>query len=169
MKIFLLGFMGVGKTTIGKKLAAALQYPFVDLDARVAEKHNMSVPDIFRYFGEAYFRKCEVDTLQELIHSYDSFVLACGGGTPIYHNNMEIMNAAGTTIYMRAGIDFLISRIKQSPVVRPMVKKLSENGSENGLSTLFEQRKPLYEQALRIVDVEKLPSNEVVERIMEIL
>lgn len=169
MKIFLLGFMGVGKTTIGKKLAAVLSYPFIDLDARIAEKHNMSVPDIFRYFGETFFRKCETDMLHDLIQSKESFVLACGGGTPVYHNNMETMNAAGTTIYMHAGIDFLISRIKQSPVVRPMVKKHTENSSENGLSALFEQRKPVYEKALHTVDVEKLPSNEVIERIMEIL
>lgn len=169
MKIFLIGFMGVGKTTIGKKVAAALHIPFLDLDSYIAQQKNMSVADIFHHFGEEYFRMCESKCLQEIISANENVLLACGGGTPAYQNNMGLMNENGTTIYMCAGFDFLMSRIKQSPTIRPMVKKHEEKGSENGLLKLFEQRKPVYEKALRVVNVEKLPSNEVVERILKIM
>lgn len=169
MKIFLIGFMGVGKTTIGKKVAAALHIPFLDLDSYIAQQNNMSVADIFHHFGEDYFRMCESKCLQEIISANENVLLACGGGTPAYQNNMQLMNENGTTIYMCAGFDFLMSRIKQSTTIRPMVKKHEEKGSENGLLKLFEQRKSVYERALRVVDVEKLPSNEVVERILKIL
>lgn len=169
MRIFLIGFMGVGKTTVGKKLAASLHIPFLDLDSYIAQQQNMSVADIFHHFGEDYFRICESKCLQEIIAAHKNVVLACGGGTPAYLNNMQLMNGNGTTIYMYAGFDFLMSRIKQSTVIRPMVKKQEEKSSGNGLLMLFEQRKPVYERALKTVDVEKLPSNEVVERILKIL
>lgn len=169
MRIFLIGFMGVGKTTVGKKVAAALHIPFLDLDNYISQQQNMSVADIFQHFGEDYFRMCESKCLQEIIVAHKNVVLACGGGTPAYLSNMQLMNENGTTIYMCAGFDFLMSRIKQSPIIRPMVKKHMGIGNENGLLTLFEQRKPVYERALRVVNVEKLPSNEVVEQILEIL
>ena len=160
-RIFLIGFMGVGKTTIGRKLARQMELPFIDLDERILQSKSMSMGDLFSYFGEAYFRKAEADMLREVIETESSFVLSCGGGTPCFSDNMHVMNKAGVSIYLAAGLPFLASRIRQSKTVRPMLKNVSEAEQLQVLQDLFDKRQAYYALASHTINVEKLSVPEV--------
>ena len=92
MIVVLMGYMGSGKSTIGKELATLLKYNFLDLDDYISEKENATISDIFKDKGEIYFRKKETEYLKEIINSYNDIVLALGGGTPCYGNNLKILN-----------------------------------------------------------------------------
>jgi shikimate kinase len=164
VKIFLIGFMGVGKSTIGKKLASQMNMEFRDLDRELIKEKSMSIDDIFSYFGEDFFREAEHDYLLRLKEE-DHFVLACGGGTPCFHNNMELMNSEGVTIYLQAGLGFISSRLRQSKTVRPLFKNLSESGRDEALRALFARRQAFYKQAKITINVEKLAIGEALQQI----
>src|SRR6476620_3320016 len=99
MKVFLIGFMGSGKTTIGKKLANYLKYEFIDLDKFIEARAGMTIVDYFAAHGEEEFRKMERDVLQTT-HYPDNVIIATGGGTPTYDDNMEWMNENGKVAYL---------------------------------------------------------------------
>jgi shikimate kinase len=164
VKIFLIGFMGVGKSTLGKKLARHLQLPFTDLDQFIEKDRSMSIDQLFSYFGEDFFRKAEHECLLKVMEQ-QSFVLACGGGTPCYYNNMELMNASGISIYLQAGAGFILSRIRQSPTVRPLLKKYEKAGRDEALRALLEERTAFYGQAKITINVEKLAVDEALQQI----
>jgi shikimate kinase len=91
-KIFLLGFMGSGKSTLGKKLANKLNVPFFDLDKIIEEQIGISIAEIFKTKGEEYFRTLETQVLKQLIYKQAKFVIATGGGAPCFNNNIELIN-----------------------------------------------------------------------------
>jgi shikimate kinase len=165
MKIFLTGLMGVGKTTIGKKLAACLQLPFIDLDRYIEQQKNMSVADLFAYFGENYFRQAEQACLQQIIQQ-ESFVLACGGGTPCFYENMALMNANGVTIFLDASPAFIASRVKQSKTQRPLFKNATDMTRLTIVQTLFNKREQFYRKAKCTLNVEKLSAEEVAQQVV---
>ena len=101
MKIFLIGYMGCGKTSLGRKLAHATGLRFVDMDAAIEEREGASVADIFRYEGEEYFRSRERRLIDELAESEEDMIISTGGGAPVWRDNMERMNEAGVTVYLR--------------------------------------------------------------------
>src|ERR1700722_20591889 len=100
MKIFLIGFMGSGKTHWGRQLSAKLQLPFFDLDTVIVEKEKLSVAEIFDRQGEEYFRYQERDTLEEITHDQESFILSCGGGPPRFFNNNVLRKKRGAHILL---------------------------------------------------------------------
>ncbi len=168
MKIFLTGLMGVGKTTIGKKVAASLQLPFIDLDRYIEQQKNMSVPDLFAYFGENYFRQTEQECLQQIIQQ-DSFVLACGGGTPCFYENMNLMNANGVTVFLEASPAFIASRVKQSKTVRPLFKNATDESRLKIVQALSSEREQFYSKAKYTLNVEKLSTEEVAQQVVAFL
>ena len=99
--IFLVGYMGCGKSTLGRRLARRLGVPFVDTDSRVEEREGATVSDLFRYEGEQRFREIEREVLDAAIAGNDSAVISTGGGLPVWGDNMARMNAAGCTVYLR--------------------------------------------------------------------
>lgn len=105
-KIFLIGYMGSGKSTAGKKLAAELGYAFIDLDHFLEKEYQQTIPEIFAARGEAEFRNMEHNTLKKVLEKSD-VVISAGGGTPCYFNNMELMNNNGITIYLKMSVDAL--------------------------------------------------------------
>ena len=111
MKIFLIGFMGSGKSYWGRKLSEKLNLPFFDLDEQVVSHEEKSVSEIFSTHGEEYFRLQEKNTLNLLTVSHDSFIIATGGGTPCYFNNIEYMNNSGTTVWINTSPDELFKRL----------------------------------------------------------
>ncbi len=123
MILILVGYMASGKSTLGKNLAEKLQYKFLDLDHYIEEKENASVSEIFKTKGEIYFRKIETKYLQQLLTEEDNLVLSLGGGTPCYNSNMDIiLNAKNaTSIYLKASIPTLVSRLKNEKTTRPLV------------------------------------------------
>jgi shikimate kinase len=100
MLIFLIGFMGSGKTSIGKKLAKKMKYAFLDLDQEIEKQENLSISEIFEIHGEDYFRVLEKKVLVDLTQLSNT-VVSCGGGTPCHYNNIELINNAGISIYLQ--------------------------------------------------------------------
>ncbi|NND33391.1 MAG: shikimate kinase, partial [Saprospiraceae bacterium] len=121
MRIFLLGFMGVGKSTLGSIVADQLGLPFYDFDAIIEEEMNMSISSIFAQYGELFFRKIEHDTLRDVLQARNNFVMGTGGGLPCFNNNMAKMNEYGYTIYLRADTDDIVERLHHSSGSRPLL------------------------------------------------
>lgn len=138
-RVFLIGLPGAGKTTMGLELANELDIQFVDLDQEVEKAEKQSISNIFEEKGEAHFRQLEKLHLHKVIDELPQFVMATGGGTPCFFDNMNIMKAAGETIYIQTPIEIIKSRI-QKDTTRPLMKS-------NRLEQLFESRKGWYELA----------------------
>ncbi|WP_298650975.1 shikimate kinase [uncultured Proteiniphilum sp.] len=119
-RIFIVGYMGSGKTTIGKRLARSFSLSFVDLDAYIENKYRKTVPVLFAEKGEEGFRKIESQVLRE-VAEFENIVISTGGGTPCFFDNMEVMNRAGVTIYLEAHPEELADRLLASKTVRPLI------------------------------------------------
>lgn len=144
--IFLVGFMGSGKTTWGKKIANALQLPFVDLDHEIVENIGMSIPEYFKAHGEDNFRKLEQEYLQK--QSGRIAVISTGGGTPCFFDNMEWINNNGLSLYLYHTSKSLWSRLSQSDVnKRPVLKGLSGDELFDFIDVKLKEREPYYNQA----------------------
>lgn len=125
-KIFLVGYMGSGKTSVGAKLAKILKCDFLDLDAFIEEKEGMTVRELFKLKGEIYFRRAESKYLQEIIDQKEIKVISLGGGTPCYGNNMErILSASNAkSVYLKASIPTLTKRLFEERINRPLIAHL---------------------------------------------
>lgn len=123
--IFLIGFMGSGKTTAGKKLASLLGWSFIDLDKKIKEYTGKTIPEIFSQSGEDYFRIIESQLLRNL-KSCTKTVISTGGGTPCFSDNMDFMIETGLTIYLKLTPAELRSRLSQSKDERPLIKDLDK-------------------------------------------
>ena len=148
MKIVLLGYMASGKSTIGREISKKLYMNFIDLDAYISEQEKMSILEIFKLKGEIYFRRIENTYLKEILNSKEDFVLSLGGGTPCYANNMElIINSEAKSVYIKASINTLVTRLIGEKSKRPLVANLeNEQITEFVAKHLFERRF-FYEQA----------------------
>lgn len=150
MIIFLIGFMGCGKSTLGKKLALNIEYNFIDLDVYIQDQECKSINEIFKN-GEDYFRKIERVYLQSAIKTKNT-VIAVGGGTPCYFDNMQLMKENGLTIYIDMHPTELISRLRLSKQNRPLIASLQENELSNFVFKNLNERKEYYNKAHKIVD-----------------
>lgn len=146
MRIFLIGFMGSGKTTLGKQLAKKLGYQFVDQDTLIEERLKMSVGDIFATYGESCFRTEERDVLLSFETSIN-LVISTGGGTPCFFDNIGIMNNLGCSIYLKADPKTLANRLKNSQNTRPLIRGKSEQELFEYISEKLFEREPFYNQA----------------------
>jgi len=154
MRIFLVGFMGVGKSTLGQLLAERLHVPFVDLDEWIEDKMEMPISEIFSSYGEPFFRKLEHDNLKEVIELHDRFVMGTGGGLPCFGNNMATMNQNGLTVYLKASAQEISLRLARSAGKRPVLDAMDLDQRERHIEKLLTQRGPLYEQAHFLIDLE---------------
>lgn len=144
-KIFLIGMPGVGKTYWGMRIAAYSGLPFADLDTFIEEQEKESIADQFAQYGEDGFREIESKYLKELISNERATIVACGGGTPCFNNNMALMKAAGCVIYLQAYIATLVAHIKNSNNIRPLLK--GQDDMTAYLEDLLQKRSRFYEQA----------------------
>ena len=126
MKLFIIGYMGCGKSTIGKKIAHQLSLPFYDLDKEIEQKIQYSIFDFFEKFGEAEFRKVEKDTLQMFLRTSEDCVIATGGGTPCFFDNMENMLKNGVCVYIKKSPKLLANRLIQAKQKRPLIKNKTQ-------------------------------------------
>lgn len=150
MKIFLIGFMGCGKTTIAKKLASRLGCQLVDLDLEIEKTIGQSVASYFAEHGEAAFRKQESDLLKAFPYA-DEAVVATGGGAPCYFDNMDWMNANGITVYIDMPPVALAKRLAGGKAKRPLIKDLDEAGLISFIEEKLQERLAFYEKAQLIV------------------
>jgi shikimate kinase len=165
-RIFLIGFMGSGKSTLGLKLANLIGYHFIDMDHLIEETAEMSVPEIFSEHGEEVFRKWEHDILRELCLQ-EKLVIATGGGAPCHSQLMDIMNAFGTTIYIHMPPEALKDRLINSRTERPLIKGKSEPELLDYITALLEKREKFYSRAELIVDGINLQSKELAKLLEE--
>lgn len=152
-RIFLIGFMGAGKSFWGEWLGGQLDIPFLDLDEYIYKMEGKSISDIFRIEGESYFRKIERDGLHQ-IAKFKQFVLACGGGTPCYYNNMEFMNQNGITIWLNPSIETLIQRVKSKNNKRPLISEMDEKQMKVYFKKKIKERQNFYQMAQFRIDFE---------------
>jgi shikimate kinase len=150
MRIFLIGFMGSGKTTFGKKLAASMGYAFFDLDHEIELQVSQSIPEYFASHGEESFRTLEKQTLQEGDYP-ENCVVSCGGGSPCFFDNMDWMNQNGLTVYLDMPAPALAKRLEKGKHKRPLLKELDEAGLLQFIETKLAERLPFYAKAKLIV------------------
>ena len=165
MKIFLIGFMGSGKSHWGRLLSQKLSIPLFDLDAQVEEYAGKSIAEIFATEGEEHFRMQEKDVLHIITESHESFVMACGGGSPCYFNNIEYMQQAGTTVWINTALEILFQRLVKEKEKRPLIKELSDEQLKSFISKKFADRKIYYEQADIKMDDEPVQLEKLIEKI----
>lgn len=165
MRIFLIGFMGSGKTHWGRLISQKLSIPFFDLDEQVTSHAGRSIADIFAADGEENFRLLEKDALHIITESHESFVMACGGGTPCYFNNIEYMNQAGTTVWINTPSDVLFRRLVDEKDKRPLIKNLTDDQLRNFIAKKFSDRRIYYEQADIAIDEEPVHLDTLIETI----
>jgi shikimate kinase len=145
-KIFLMGLPGSGKTYFGKQIAEANNRPFFDLDIIIETLTKKTVADIFAEQGVDAFRKIETETLLNFSFSHNA-VIALGGGTPCFHNNLNWIKNQGTTIYLDADINIIAERIATQKNTRPLFLNHSVNDIKNALARLLQEREVYYKQA----------------------
>jgi len=121
--VYIIGFMGSGKTTAGKKLAASMDWSFIDLDHKIEEHTGMKIPDIFSRYGEDHFRETESLILRSIAPDSDT-VVATGGGAPCYKDNMKFMLKTGLTVYLELTPEQLAERLTGSSDERPLIKNM---------------------------------------------
>ena len=146
MNIFLIGSMGVGKSSLGKRIAKSLAIPFVDTDEEIVDNECKSINSIFKDEGEVYFREQEAVVIRS-IDATKTQIIATGGGLPMYHENMTYMLDKGLVIYLHLDLDTLTERLYKGRAKRPAIKSLSINEIEDKLMIMLRDRSPIYEQA----------------------
>jgi len=147
MIVYLLGFMGSGKSTAGKKLAGALGYKFFDLDDLIERERGISISEIFRTEGETSFRSTEADILRNTGNMTDT-VISCGGGTPCFNDNIDYMNNSGVTVYLEMTPGQLSARLSGSAGVRPLVSGMEGDDLLNYISKTLSEREKYYKKAI---------------------
>jgi len=165
MRIFLFGFMGAGKSWWGQKLAQQINYPFIDLDTYIEKNAKQSIASIFTKKGERYFRKLESDCLREM-RGYDEVVVALGGGTPCFDDNLSWIKQYGKSIYIKVKPDILFERLKEQRHKRPLIAGLTDDGIDEFIAHKLKEREKYYLQADHIIEPDNITLKELVEQIM---
>ncbi len=156
--------MGVGKTTLGKKLAKQLHYSYLDLDKEIEKAEGKSITTIFEQKGEDYFRKIEQVVLHQTA-ARNHLVIATGGGTACYYNNIEWMNEHGKTVYLKATTAFILSRVGPFSDKRPLLKGKSQDELAIFIGDLLQNRSPYYNKARLVVDMPVKSVSDIVKSI----
>ena len=152
MRIYLVGFMGSGKSTLGQAVAIHYQVPFFDTDTEIEIKEGLSIPDIFIDKGEYYFRDLENEFLKSTA-SIDKSIISTGGGLPCHHDNMDWILQHGISIYLDWPLDTLKKRLLDEQTSRPMLANFSKEERKQQIESLFSQRLPFYEKSAITIEM----------------
>ncbi|MGI9533760.1 MAG: shikimate kinase [Thermodesulfobacteriota bacterium] len=164
-KIYLLGFMGSGKSKAGALLAEKLDYHFIDLDLYIENKYKKSINQVFNESGEKYFRVIESESLAEVSNLFNNYVVSTGGGVILSESNRELMKNSGTTIYLKADLETIWGRIK-SDKSRPLLNVKDPKGEAGKLLT---GRTQLYEKSDFTLKTDNFTAEQVAEEVVKIL
>ena len=160
--------MSSGKSTLGKEVAKALGYRFLDLDEYIEGRAQKSVSEIFASLGEDAFRKMETQALEAIDQEFTgNYIIACGGGTPCYHDNLGRLNKMGLTVYLRQTVPVLVSRLKKEQLSRPLVRNIDTGGLEPFVTELLGKRESFYLQAQEVLEGEQLSPAGLVRAILK--
>ncbi|MDR3328459.1 MAG: shikimate kinase [Prevotellaceae bacterium] len=153
-RIYLVGFMGSGKTTTGKRLSEKLNFQWIDTDKFIERRRNKTVSQIISENGQDKYRQIENSVIEEL-STYEGVVVSCGGGLPCFYDNMLIMNKTGITIYLKTSITVLVERLKTAKAERFFLKNKPEDELEEYISKTLQGREFFYNQAKIIIDTQE--------------
>ncbi len=162
MRIFIIGYMGAGKSTVGKRLANALGKSFIDLDDAFEAKYRYSIPRFFEHFGENRFREFEQECLKEIINDHEDAVISTGGGTACSNENISLMNDSGTTVYLKMHPKSLAHRLNHARRLRPVVREVQNKDMQTFVEEQLLEREFFYSQARMTVKGESIDINELV-------
>lgn len=165
-RIFLTGYMGAGKTTVGKVLAEKLGLSFIDLDLFIEERYRKTVRQLFAERGEDAFREIERRLLHE-VAEFEDVVISTGGGTPCFFDNMAFMNGAGTTVYLQVSVEELAARLETCRQTRPVLQNRSGEALRDFIRESLEKRAPFYEQCRIVFPAETMLTHEDISRIAD--
>lgn len=168
VRIILIGYMGAGKTTVGKELAAALGVTFYDLDWYITMRYHRSVPEIFAERGEEGFRELERRMLHE-VAEFENVVVSCGGGTPCFFDNIDYMNSLADTIYLQATPEVLAMHLKMGKGKRPLLEGKTPEELEAYIQEMLQTREPFYQKAKYTLDVSLLDSASKIQESVKLI
>ena len=161
-RIILIGYMGAGKTTVGKALAKELHMPFYDLDWYIESRMHKTVKAIFDERGEAGFRKIEHNMLHE-VAEFEDIIISYGGGTPCFFDNIDDMNRQGETVYLKATPEVLYGHLKMGKTIRPLLLNKTADEVQVFIREQLAQREPYYSKAKHVLDVNLLDDYEKIK------
>ena len=165
-RIYLMGYMGSGKSTLGKKIASAMDFQFIDLDKAIEENTHQTIAEIFNDFGEAHFRKLETKILKE-VSKKEQVVIALGGGTPCFNENMEIIKSTGLSVYIEIPPKGLLNRLEHSKNIRPKIKEIKGQILLDYITKELTERELYYSQADLTVDGLNMNKNEFIANLKQ--
>lgn len=151
IRLFLVGYMGCGKTHTAKRLAKKYDMDYIDLDQYIERRFFKTIPQIFAERGEEGFRKLEHNMLEE-VASFENVIISTGGGAACFYDNMELMNASGETVYLQASPEGLFSYLKNAKAERPLLAGKSDDEMLAFIRTSLETREPYYLKAKHVID-----------------
>ncbi|TLX77735.1 shikimate kinase [Labilibacter sediminis] len=152
-RVYLIGFMGSGKSTLGRWLAEAMEWSFIDLDHFIENKYHKTIPQIFEEYGEDGFREMEASCLKE-VSAFEKVIVGAGGGTPCFFNNMDIMNDTGLSIYLQLTPQVIYDRLQTSKSKRPLIAGKAGDELLDFIAAKLSEREGFYKQAILSADAE---------------
>ncbi|WP_294246303.1 shikimate kinase [uncultured Chryseobacterium sp.] len=167
MIISLVGYMGSGKSHISKILSDKLNFKLIDLDKEIFLRSKLTIPEIFEKKGEIYFRKLERETLEEILAGEENVVLSLGGGTPVYYNNMEIINNSSKSVFLRASVGTLAERLSKQKEKRPLIARIPEEELPEFIAKHLFERNVFYGKAQFTIGTDHREPEDIVNEIIE--
>lgn len=162
MNIFLVGFMASGKTTLGSQLASLLGMRYVDMDEYIEHKNGKTIRQVFVTKGEEFFRLLENEALSDLVKE-DGVVVATGGGSACFHNNIELMNSHGLTVYLKVSTEELVRRLSETKIDRPLLWGKSIDELTVYITEMLKIREPHYSKSKLVFPSDNLDAHDLVE------
>lgn len=160
MRIFLIGYMGSGKSTLGKKLASKLGYKFIDMDSCIEQQHGAAITDIFRDKGEEFFRMAEREFIRSFVE--DDVVVSTGGGTPCFYDNMDVINNLGISVYLRVPPPVLASRLIVANSSRPLIANKNVDDLELFIKENINKREKDYLKSTHTIEGIGINVNDII-------
>ncbi|UOU98607.1 AAA family ATPase [Chryseobacterium daecheongense] len=167
MIISLVGYMGSGKSHVSKILSEKLNFKLIDLDKEISKRNKLTIPEIFEKKGEIYFRKLERETLEEILATQENIILSLGGGTPVYYNNMEIINLSSKSVFLKASVASLTERLSKQKEKRPLIANISDENLPEFIAKHLFERNEFYNKAQFGVNTDSRDPEDIVNEIIE--
>jgi shikimate kinase len=167
MIISLVGYMGCGKSHISKILSEKINFKLIDLDKEISRRNKLTIPEIFEKKGDIYFRKLERETLEEILATEENLILSLGGGTPVYYNNMEIINNNSKSIFLKASIGTLTERLSKQKEKRPIIANISDENLPEFIAKHLFERNEYYNKAMISVSTDSREPEDIMNEIIE--
>lgn len=159
--------MGSGKTHVSKILSDKINFKLFDLDKEISRRNKSTIPEIFQKRGEIYFRKLEREVLEEILATQENTILSLGGGTPVYYNNMEIINSNSTSVFLRTSINTLVERLSKQKEKRPLIANISNEDLPEFIAKHLFERNVYYNRAQYSISTDSKTPEEILQEIIE--